>query len=162
MWYQTSSLDSALSIVTLSVIGLLFMGFLSPGPVHTATDAAADDTVQEGPAYRAELTALDESGVTGSATFVATENGLKAQLTAKGLSEGTHPQHIHMNSSCSDFGGVLVGLEPFPEATGGGTINYQSQDIEAPENLADRTVVVHASDGTPVACGPINPASENE
>jgi Cu/Zn superoxide dismutase len=162
MWYRNPSLESILPVVFLTVVALLIMGFESAILFDSEVDTTTEDTnVQEAGAYRATLTALDDSGVKGEATFTIAESGFKVQLNARGLEPGTHPQHIHEEASCDNFGGVLLGLTPFPEATEGGTIKYQSSDLESPDNLGDRTVVVHASDGTPVACGEINPAKGN-
>lgn len=157
MKHSIPLLENSLVAFIVPLVGIAVLGFeLSTTMVSEDPEADAVSS-QQTTEYQAKLTPLGDSGVTGTASFTDSEAGFHVQLTAKGLESGQHPQHIHQGSSCDDFQGVLVGLEPFPEATQGGTINYQSNEIEQPENLGDRTVVVHATDGTPVACGAINP-----
>ncbi len=163
MWNQKLWLEWSVPVMGLIVIGLTVLGFQSPPLENHGVEVAPEgEEAQTAGAYRAKIGALDDSGVTGNATFTVAESGFKVQVNAKGLGEGTHPQHIHEGSSCDSYGGVLLPLEPFPKATGGGTISYQSGELSAPENLADRTVVIHSSEGTPVACGEINPAKGNQ
>lgn len=148
-------------VLMVPVLAFALVGFQGTDSWTPFEEPDDEERVQQAVEHHADIQPIGESGVTGKATFTAPkgEGSFKVQLNAKGLAEGQHPQHIHEEASCSDFGGVVVALEPFPKATGGGTINYQSQDIEQPDDLANRTVVVHATDGTPVACGEINPVS---
>jgi hypothetical protein len=163
MWDRDPEIRWILPAALIPVFAVILIGFQSGVPLENDTKASVDGPdLQQATEYHADIQPLGDSGVTGKATFTEPkgEGSFKVQLNAKGLSPGTHPQHIHEGAECSEFGGVEVGLKPFPEATGGGTVSYQSQDIEKPDDLANRTVVVHATDGTPVACGPINPVSD--
>ena len=69
-------------LVVLSACGVLLTAATSP--------AAADTTVQ------AQLTQQNDSGVRGSVTLTATDQGaLRVQIRATGLLPGPHAQHIH-------------------------------------------------------------------
>lgn len=116
------------------------------------------------------------SGVSGTVAIRVKGNSVLVSVNGNGFptgEKGVHPQHIHENSSCGDFGGVLVPLdddlsgegESFPTATNGGTVNYRATgssgalDEAAGGDIdwANRTVVVHMADGAPAACGEVNP-----
>lgn len=102
--------------------------------------------------YTGEFTALNGSGVTGSATLTLDDTLLRVQINASGLEPGmTHPQHIHgrvddsgnpldsttptsavdsdgdgfieLLEGAVTYGPVLVALTPFPTAPTG-TIAY--------------------------------------
>lgn len=119
---------------------------------ETEADRPADtgmDTVPEQPmtaeqpqeVYEARLEAQDGSGVTGTATFTVQDNELQVTVAATGLQPNTRiPQHIHMNSSCDDAGGIMLNLddgltapgegEPrgdaYPETDDQGTLQYEA------------------------------------
>lgn len=137
--------------------------------------AAASAATQN---FRADLEPLGDSGVRGTAGFRLRGERLSVQLVARGLEPGPHAQHIHENASCDDFGPVQIPLDfdlgdgdgaadgPFPETSGmSGTLTYsQSASSEAFSGLplGDKTVVVHATDFAPVACGEIGPVGGGE
>lgn len=138
------------------------------------TPAAANAMSQN---FRADLEPLGNSGVHGTANFQLKGSQLSVELVARGLESGAHAQHIHVNATCADFGGVQIPLDfdlgdgdgpadgPFPETSGmGGTLTY-SQMASAPAfsdlPLGEKTVVVHATNFAPVACGEINPVGHS-
>lgn len=161
MWYRKTSNQLAATVLILPALMLVVFGFGPTPPPANSDRAEGRAGLQQTSEHQAELTALGESGVSGQATFTVSGDTLSAILEAEGLAEGQHAQHIHEGASCSSIGGVLVPLEPFPTANAEGTVSYKNLTLEAPENLADRTVVMHGTDGTPVACGPINPSDDS-
>jgi Cu/Zn superoxide dismutase len=128
--------------------------------------------------FRADLKPLGNSGVTGQVEIGVKEDIIGVSVNARGLEASVkHPQHIHENATCVSggsfaFGGVILSLDgelgsaggTYPTATPGGTINYKEHDSKSAVknivgeslDLANRTVVVHAADGTPKACGELN------
>lgn len=150
-------------------------------PISPGSSPEADATASHTPAsmhamsqtFRAELEPIGNSGVHGTANFQLEGDQLSVQLVARGLESGTHAQHIHMNATCANFGGVQIPLDfdlgdgdgpadgPFPETSGmSGTLTYSqmaSASMFSNLPLGEKTVVVHATDFAPVACGEINP-----
>lgn len=62
--------------------------------------------------YEARLEAVDGSGVTGTATLTIEDEELTVTVAATGFDPDVRvPQHIHMNSSCDDAGGILLNLD---------------------------------------------------
>lgn len=62
--------------------------------------------------YEARLEAVDGSGVTGTATLTIEDEELTVTVAATGFDPNVRvPQHIHMNSSCDDAGGILLNLD---------------------------------------------------
>lgn len=68
-------------------------------------DVFEDDTL----VYRATLAPLNDSGVSGTATFTISDEGdleltdddeLQVSVTASGLDDTVHPQHIHAEAEC--------------------------------------------------------------
>lgn len=88
----------------------------------SADDAAIDTTWQDTLSqdqmgadqemYEARLEAVDGSGVTGTATLTIEDEELTVTVAATGFDPDVRvPQHIHMNSSCDDAGGILLNLD---------------------------------------------------
>lgn len=161
-------------------------------PAHTAPQNEARPASARAPrpsppaVYRAALSPIGNSGVTGEALVRVKGEQLVVSVNATGL-KGTveHFQHIHQNASCSSPGAPIVSLDDniannpqdatnagpvddaFPRATSGGTVHYRQKAARsALENalgtkldLANRTVVIHAA-GSPIgdaaACGVLN------
>lgn len=121
--------------------------------------------------YKVNLTALNNSGVTGTAMLSLDRNMLTVKIDAMGLEPGKlHPQHIHgfmennRNSKCpswSDdtngdglisleeglpsYGPVLLSLTPFPTADANGEIHYM-KTFTVDANLLplqNRAIVLH-------------------
>lgn len=120
---------------------------------------------QQAEAYKGTLEPLAESGVEGTVNLQRKGERLSVELVARNLTSGTHPQHLHDGESCSDFGGVAVPLDSdlgsseagdFPSTEGeSATLTYSGKGSDAmftELDLENMTVVVHAPDGTPVAC----------
>lgn len=178
---------------TLSVSLVLGLGFaaLGAGPA-SASDSygmpAKGGKSQGAQVHRVNLDELNGSGVEGKAVLILKGDTLKVKIHARGLEPNAlHPQHIHgltgtANATCPPasaagpdgvlslvdglpfYGGVLVGLEPFPMAENG-TINYHQSFIVDGDllDLSDEAIVLHGGFvGTeyvatlPVACGEIN------
>lgn len=88
----------------------------------TAEDATIDTTWQDTLSqdqmgadqemYEARLEAVDGSGVTGTATLTIEDEELTVTVAATGFDPNVRvPQHIHMNSSCDDAGGILLNFD---------------------------------------------------
>lgn len=91
--------------------------------------------------YEARLEAVDGSGVSGTATVTIENEELTVTVAATGFDPNVPvPQHIHMNSSCDDAGGILLNLddglsapndgEPrgdaYPETNDQGSLRYEA------------------------------------
>lgn len=99
---------------------------------ETEADRPADtgmDTLPEQPlttdrdqpqeVYEARLEARDGSGVTGTATVAVQDNELQVTVAATGFEPNTRvPQHIHMNSTCEEPGGIMLNLDENLSAAG--------------------------------------------
>ncbi|MFW6193719.1 MAG: hypothetical protein ACOC83_09565 [Gemmatimonadota bacterium] len=118
-------------------------------------EQAASDTQeasQSDQENRVELSAKNESGITGTAGWAVESDSVQFTLRLKALESGQeYPAHVH-EGDCDSGGGVAVGLEPVAGGEGGG----QGEATVARSNFsAGQTyfVQVHLPDGTPAACG---------
>uniref|UniRef100_UPI0025EF23FB hypothetical protein n=1 Tax=Methanohalobium sp. TaxID=2837493 RepID=UPI0025EF23FB len=121
-----------------------------------------DDPRVEAKRYKACLKDLGDSNAVGFAYLKLEGNQLTATTAATELTPGDVPQHIHENATCEDYGSPFWALDysgdVWPEADGAGNLFYTrtftltDAEVNA-ANLDDRTVVLHESDFTPVACG---------
>lgn len=121
-----------------------------------------DDPNVEAKRYKACLKDLEDSNAVGFAYLKLEGNQLTATTAATELTPGDVPQHIHENATCGAFGSAIWPLDysgdVWPEADGSGNLFYTrtftltDAQVNA-ANLDDRTVVLHESDLTPVACG---------
>lgn len=136
--------------------------------------------------YSVNFGELNNSGVSGTAELILDGVDLTVKISASGLEPGSHAQHIHgftedeRNSKCPPssadvdndglitvtegapfYGGVLLPLQPFPEADENGNIDFEmtyenvTKDITP---LQNRAIVLHGMNGMPflpVACGQI-------
>jgi hypothetical protein len=123
--------------------------------------------------YTADLSALNNSGVSGTAELVLEGNELTVTINATGLvPDMVHPQHIHgfkednRNAKCPPasadedgdglvelgeglpfYGPVLLALDPFPTAPDGEISfveTYNVGDLEFPVTpLQNRVIVLH-------------------
>ena len=114
---------------------------------EAAVDTAWQDTVSQvqemsGEMYEARLEPRAGSGVEGTATFTLENGELMVTIAATGLEPSTRvPQHIHMNATCDDAGGIALNLddqlslpndgEPrgdaYPQSDDGGTLRYEAR-----------------------------------
>lgn len=154
-----------------------------PTPDDTLDDQFGQQPQQE--IYEARLEERNGSGVTGTATLTMEGDELQVTIAATGLDPDTRvPQHIHMNASCDDAGGILLNLdddlsaagesEPsgdaYPEADDEGRLTYEASrsadDMrtamgdqaaagEDALDLTNRVVNLHGEDMQPIACGEI-------
>lgn len=123
-------------------LSLLMLGF-------SACDNDDDEGLDQ--FFTTQFSALNESGVSGTADIVLNGNILTVTINANGMVPNQqHPQHIHgfdnssQNSTCPSptadedgdgivsvgegapfYGGILLPLEQFPQAGDNGTIFYQ-------------------------------------
>lgn len=121
--------------------------------------------------YKAYLSPLNNSGVSGMATLMLEGNMLTVTIEASGMTPNeVHPQHIHgfmdknKNAKCPPmsadtdgdglveltegapfYGPVLLSLTPFPTATAEGTIMYSNTFTVDPEvlPLQNNAIVLH-------------------
>lgn len=161
-----------IAVAVLLVVGCRESSVVEPS-VHDNTGTAAQSVitnrahgggaaVPNAKVFRATINPLGNSGVQGTATFRIQDNTLFVNLNAQGHEPGVaHAQHIHTGDNCSSFDGIEQGLTPFPiPENQGGAIHYKQTFSPVPvTNLGDRTVVLHAANFTPVACGEINPVN---
>ncbi|MFD1096377.1 hypothetical protein [Salegentibacter chungangensis] len=129
-----------------------------------------NDPTVEAKHYKACIKSLDDTYAVGFAYLMLKGTELKTTVLAANLEANKmHPQHIHQNASCDDYGGVFWPLEleggGFPTADADGILTYQrtfalTAQQAANANFADRTVVLHGKTvngnyeaGQPVACG---------
>lgn len=66
----------------------------------------------------ATITAVDDSGVSGSATLSPAGDGTRIEVVAQGLSEGDHANHVH-HGSCAEQGAIHVPLTDLSAAAAG-------------------------------------------
>ncbi len=110
-------------------------------------DTTRQDTVSQSrelssEMYEAQLEARAESGVEGTATFTVEDNELVVTIAATGLDPSTQvPQHIHMNATCDDAGGIVLNLddqlslpndgdprgEAYPQSDAQGALRYEAR-----------------------------------
>lgn len=64
---------------------------------------------------RADLAQLGESGVSGTVTFSATDDGVMVEAFIEGLGDGAHGFHIHEFGDCSAADGSSAGGHFNPE-----------------------------------------------
>lgn len=167
---ETSIWKWGITTLALAIIALVGLGFQNArlmestaGPdVEPSATGGSSAVAPDAKVFRAKIRPLGDSGVKGTATFRIQGDKLSVNLNAQGHTpDAQHPQHIHMNAECPNFGGILLALEPFPTPTNqGGAIHYKETfSADAVSDLGNRTVVLHAGSGAPVACGNINPAN---
>ena len=103
------------------------------------------------------ITALDDSGVTGTATLTQTDDGLVVVVTVDGgLEEGSHANHVH-EGTCDDIGGIGEALDNLEAgADGSAPATTTTTDAELSHLIEEgHSVAVHSLDGTIIACGDI-------
>ena len=139
--------------------------------------------------YMVSFGELNNSGVSGTAELILNGVDLTVKISASGLEPGAHAQHIHgftenkRNSTCppssadSDgdglisvgegapfYGGILLPLQPFPEADAEGNIEFEMTFEDVTKDLTplqNKAIVLHGVEGMPflpVACGQIKSA----
>jgi len=139
------------------------------------TQAAQAQAGQKQKTYHADLTALNGSGVSGTADLVLTGDQLQVRLDLHGETPGkTHPQHIHgvkvaegsarCPTAAADAngdgvldhqeaealtGGVVLPLAPFPMATASGDVHFEHTYTVNPLDvapLASRVIMIHGAE----------------
>lgn len=111
-------------------------------------DSAADMTHES-----IDLEAMNESGVTGEAMGMHSDDAVVMMLEIEGLpGEGEYAAHIH-SGNCADGGPVATPLDPvvgLADGTGSSTTVLELTEVNQDE---PHFVMVHGEGGTPVACG---------
>jgi Cu/Zn superoxide dismutase len=139
------------------------------------TQAAQAQAGQKQNAFHVDLTALNGSGVTGTADLVLTGDQLQVRLDLRGETPGkTHPQHIHGEAQAKGAaqcptaaadsngdgvldheeaealtGGAVLPLEPFPTAAADGAVHFEHTYTVDPMKvgpLESRVIMVHGAD----------------
>lgn len=127
-----------------------------------ATQELAMDTVAAvvpegagGMTLAADLQPLNNSGVTGQATMTESGQQVQAAVRISGANPGEHPGHVH-RGSCDNLGPVVVPLPAITVGADGNGSATGTAAISADSLMAGGLVVnYHATDGAPIACGPI-------
>jgi hypothetical protein len=100
-----------------------------------------------------ELEPMNESGVSGEAMAMHSDDAVVVILELEGLpGEGQFNAHVH-GGSCADGGPVLVALNPvtgLADGTGTSTTTLEADELDP---AVSHFVMVHGEGGTPVACG---------
>ena len=142
------------------------------------TEAASEPTMSTG-AATLQLAALNNSGITGTASVSHTADSVTVTVNVRGLTEGeTYAAHIH-RGSCEQQGPVVAPLSSIEaeaggsgsatttlaldqltsgegEAMGEGEAAQEGEGMqEGQAHEANYYVQVHSPDGTPAACGAV-------
>lgn len=121
-----------------------------PAEPGMGTDEMTEHTVQ--------LAAVGDSGVSGEATGMLTEDALVVMIELDGLpAEGEYAAHIH-SGTCAEGGPVAVALDPvigLSDGTGASTTTLEPDEVDDSE---PHFVQVHGEGGTPIACGDMESA----
>lgn len=151
-------LGMGIAATVMALIGWTPM--VAPLEVNTDHSSvfAEVDPLQEIVLYGAIISPLDDQGIRGYAVILPSdEGGAEIMVDAHGVEPSVeHMQHVHSGASCSNIGGVVQPLEPYPEANDEGEIHYRETFDSMPDNPGDRVVVIHGADGAPVACGELD------
>ena len=128
----------------------------APAPAAPAEGAMAGPAA---PAPGVQMTALNNSGVTGTAQVMAHGEGESmVTVTLQGPGSGTHPGHVH-SGTCDNLGPVVVPLESVTMASGTGTSTSTLKVPMATVMNGQHVVNFHAGSGdnpmAPVSCGAI-------
>lgn len=128
------------------------------------------DPEDEAKHYKACVKSLDDTYAIGFAYLRLQGTSLTATVLAANVAAGEeHPQHIHENASCDDYGDVFWALDyeggDYPVADANGFVNYTrdftlTADQAANADFGNRTVVLHGVNVDdnyelmqPIACG---------
>jgi hypothetical protein len=132
-------------------------------PAGTGADTAMGagavptDTGMAGMENRVSMMAMNNSGVTGEATFTAQGEQTQVMLRVTGAPpNSTHPAHIHQGT-CENQGPVVAPLQSVTvDASGTGTSTSTVSVPLATVMNGQHYVQAHAANGgQPVACGNI-------
>ncbi len=109
--------------------------------MDTVTQDTMADTRMDQEVYEAQIEGVEGTDATGTATLTVENDELQVTVAVTGLDPNTRvPQHIHINSSCDDAGGIYLNLDDelstpedgqaagdaFPETNDEGTLRYEA------------------------------------
>lgn len=177
------------TVALLGAAALMLTACPAPAPEDDPpfVDPAMEDPAEpERELYEARLEEVGGSGVNGSATLTIDGDRLQATVVASGLDPDVRvPQHVHVNASCDEAGGILLNLddqlsvaneaEPrgdhYPQADVDGGLEHEVSrpldDLEsallerggpglADLDLGNRVVNLHGADMQSIACGSLD------
>lgn len=102
-----------------------------------------------------ELSAKNESGITGTTRVAPQGDSLRVRLSLSGLTEGnSYAAHVHQGD-CEQGGGVAVALSSVSgqaDGTGSSTSTVARSALQSGQSYF---VQAHMPDGTPAACGDV-------
>lgn len=105
------------------------------------------------PANQVSLSAKNQSGITGTASWQVMADSATFTLKLKGVKQGQqYPAHVHQGN-CKAGGGVAAALSPVAAMSGGsgkGSATVARSNFSTGQTYF---VQVHLPDGTPAACG---------
>jgi len=182
-----------LPLTALIGAALILTACPAPAPEDgpPATDPVVEDPAapQERRLYEARLEAVGGSGVTGTATLTIDGDRLQVTVVAGGFDPDARvPQHVHMNATCDQPGGILLNLDDqlsaaneseargdhYPQADENGELEYEvSRSLDNLESallaqqgpgledldLGNRVVNLHGANMQAIACGPLEARS---
>lgn len=105
---------------------------------------------------RVQMMALNNSGVTGEATFTEEGQQTQVELMVRGApANGTHAAHIH-TGTCEAQGGVVAPLDSVAVDAGGAGSSTSTVDVALMTVMnGQHYVQAHSAAGDPVVCGNI-------
>ncbi|HEX5939990.1 MAG TPA: hypothetical protein VFZ12_06485 [Dehalococcoidia bacterium] len=130
---------------------------------EAATEEAAEPTEEEaaeGEALELDLEALNDSGVSGTATLTDNGDGTTNVVLAVEGDDATvpHPAHIHVDpGECLDAADIIADLTPVEGGSSTTDVDVALADIQATEHV----IIIHESVeniGNYIACAEIPPA----
>ena len=106
------------------------------------------------------LEPVDDSGVSGQATAMHTEDEVVVVLELEGLpAAGEYAAHIHAGT-CAEGGPVAVPLNDVIADENGTGTSTTAMDADAMDHEEAHFFQVHSADGPPIACGDVEADQE--
>lgn len=130
--------------------------FDDPAPAETPAPAPAEPPATDMGPMTAQLTPLNDTGITGEIEVRAEGNRTQVTTRLSGAPPNvTHAGHIH-SGTCANIGGVVAPLESI-ETRDDGTGESTSTVEIAPMTLMDgqHVVAYHTAAGQPATCAAI-------
>jgi hypothetical protein len=126
-----------------------------PGAMDDPSVEAAPSPMDTMVHVTVTLAAMNESGVSGEAMAMHSDDAVVVILELEGLpGEGQYNAHIH-DGNCAAGGPVRVALNPvagLADGTGTSTTTLEASELSETD---PHFIMVHGEGGTPLACGDV-------